>query len=444
MPDLAAVIIPVDIVHAIASDEQSQGWLGGARIDPESLYVVMSATLSSGVKPTAALPRLGMHRAVQEGDSTDKLLRWFRVGREFWDSFRPWQRSDRSALSAALGYQLPDGIEYICSVEPTEKTPKARAYCLLSKQNETHVFPLNIMVLYRPDPYRRLPAISVDRLSGKKVAIVGAGSGGGDLALQLASTGVGKLAVFDGERLEPPNLIRHQVTRRDLGRRKVSGITSNLKERDLPTQVTEYFTDVVVWANEFRSVLASESPDLIVCATDSRESRRFVNYCALQLGIPLVVAGILDDGRIGEVICCEPRSTACYECIRLELGAALEQPPSEGRPQIPYLGGEAQDLQSGTYRFDISIVSGLATRVALHVLDPESFEALPTNYLAWGREKTQYDPPFRFEFPLSVNYVTIPKRSDCPVCGVLSTELDGLDVNSRAAKILAEIDEIPA
>lgn len=443
MPDLGAVIVPADIVQAIAKDEQSQGWLGGARIDPESLYVVVSATLSAGVKQTVALPRLGTHRGFHEGDSTDNLLRWFRVGRGFWDTFKPWHKSKRSELSAALGHQLPEGLEYLCSVEPTDKSPKIRAYCLLSKQDETHVFPLNIMVLYRADPYRRLPEVSVDRLSGKKVAIVGAGSGGGDLAIQFASAGVGKLALFDGERLEPPNLVRHQVTRRDLGRRKVSGIASNLEERDFPTQVTEYFTDVVVWANEFRTNVAKESPDLIVCATDSRESRRFVNYCAIQLGIPLVIAGILDGGKIGEVIFCRPRSTACYECIRLELGAALEQPSSETRPQIPYLGGEAQDLQSGTYRFDISIVSGLATRVGLHVLDPDTFEALPTNYLVWGREKTEYDPPFRFEFPLSVNYVSIPRRSDCPVCSVLPDELHGLDINAHAAEILAKIDEIP-
>jgi len=443
MTDLAAVIIPADIVQAIATDEYAQGWLGGAHCDTDNLYVVVSATLSNGVKRTVALPRLGTHRGFEEGNSTDNLLRWFRVSRDFWDTFKPWQKSSRSELSATLGYLLPDGVEYLCSVEPTEKSPKIRAYCLLSKEDDTRVFPLNIMVLYRADPYRRLPPKSVERLSGKKVAIVGVGSGGGELAIQFASAGVGQLVLFDGERLEPPNLIRHQVTRRDLGRRKVSGIRSNLQERDLPTQVTEYFIDVVAWANEFRTALANESPDLIICATDSRESRRFVNYCAVQLGLPLVVAGILDDGRIGEVICCAPRSTACYECIRLELGTALEQPASDNRPQIPYLGGEAQDLQSGTYRFDISVVSGLATRVGLHVLDPDTFAALPTNYLVWGREKTEYEPPFRFEFPLSVNYVSMPKRSDCPVCGVLPRELTGLDIEARATEILTDIDEIP-
>jgi hypothetical protein len=138
MPDFGAVIIPADIVQAIASDAQSQGWLGGARIDADSLYVVVSATLSTGVKQTIALPRLATHRCFQEGDSTDNLLRWFRVGREFWDTYKPWHKSNRSALSTALGYQLPDGLEYLCSIEPTEKVPKIRAYCLLSKQDETH------------------------------------------------------------------------------------------------------------------------------------------------------------------------------------------------------------------------------------------------------------------------------------------------------------------
>lgn len=445
MPDIAAVIIPADIMFAIADDEQPLGWLGGAYLKRESLYIVTSAKLAEKVKQSPATPRLRLHRALQEGELKDELLRWFRVDQKFADTFTPWQLSNRVKLSETLGYVLSDGVEYICTVEATESTPKARAYCLISKQEETFVLPLDIMVLYRAEPYRRLAAATVESLSSKKIAIVGVGSGGGELAVQFASAGVGTLFVFDGERLEPANLIRHQLTRCDLGRRKVTAIATNLVERDLPTKVAEYFTDVVVWADEFRSSLAELKPDLIVCATDSRESRRFVNYCSAKLGIPLVIAGILDQGRIGEVLHYDPGKTACYECVRLELGAALEQPSAEGRPQIPYVGGEAEDLQSGAYRFDVSIVSGLATRIALHALAPEHFEALPTNYLVWGRERTEYNAPFHFDVPLSVNYVPLAKRSDCPVCGAPASELANLeDVEGRAAKILAEADEIPA
>ncbi len=443
MPDLGAVVIPADIALAIATDEQSQGTLGGARLESESLYLITSARLSSGQKQTASLARLESHRNFQEGESSDDLLRWFRIGHDFAEAFRPWRANDRARLIAAIGYTLPDGIEYICTVEPTEKMPKVRAYCLLSKGNETHLFPLQVSVLYRADPYRRLPKDSVERLGEKKVAIVGVGSGGGELAVQLACAGVGGLLVFDGDRLEPANLIRHQLTRRDLGRRKVSGLRSSLAERDLPTKVTEYFTDVIEWADDFRSALSMGRPDLVICATDSRESRRFVNCCAVKLGIPLIIAGILDNGRIGEVLSCEPQRTACYECARLELGAALEPPDSDQRPAMPYIGGEGADLQSGTYRFDVSIVSGLATRAALHLLDPLMFERLPANFLVWGREKTPYEPPFRFEYPLSVNYVAMPKRVDCPVCGMPAPELRDVDIEVRAAEILAEIDEIP-
>src|ERR1019366_4252032 len=109
--------------------------------------------------------------------------------------------------------------------------------------------------------------------------------------------------------------------------------------------------------------------------------------------------------------------SACYECVRLELGAALEKPSSDARAETPYVMGEAQDLQAAAHRFDVGLVASLTTRVALQVLEPKEFEAVPTNYLVWGRERTQHAAPFNFDLPLSVNYVPIAKRTDCPVCG---------------------------
>src|SRR4051794_17076733 len=118
MPDLGAVIFPADLAIAIAADERSQGWLGGARLESESLHVIVSAGLSAGRKKTVSIGRLQFHRSFQEGESSDELIRWFRVGREFGDTFKPWRASERATLSAAIGYQLPDGIEYICTIEP--------------------------------------------------------------------------------------------------------------------------------------------------------------------------------------------------------------------------------------------------------------------------------------------------------------------------------------
>jgi hypothetical protein len=84
----------------------------------------------------------------------------------------------------------------------------------------------------------------------------------------------------------------------------------------------------------------------------------------------------------------------------------------------------------------------LATRVALQVLDPKRYEEVPTNYIVWGREKGDYGAPFKFDLPLSLNYVPIARRLDCPVCGTPAAELNGLEIDEQYSSILASVDSV--
>jgi molybdopterin/thiamine biosynthesis adenylyltransferase len=302
-----------------------------------------------------------------------------------------------------------------------------------------------ILVPAAPEPYPRIPGNLTEALREKTVTIAGLGSGGGDIALNLACAGLGRLIFFDYDRLHPENYVRHALTKRDLGRLKTEGITDAIKERDLPTEVLAAGKGVIVWADEFRDSLKANRPDVMVCATDSRESRRFMNLCSIAFKIPLVIAGFLGAGRIGEVILVRPGVSACYECIRLELGAALEVPETEGLPPTPYLGSEEVDLLSAVQRFDIGFLSSLVTRAALQLLDPKAYPPLPTDYLVWGREAlNEYAPQFSFDLPLTLNYVPVPRRGDCPACGANPADLEGIDIDGKYSEILVSLGSLPA
>lgn len=56
----------------------------------------------------------------------------------------------------------------------------------------------------------------VGALSEARVLIAGCGSGGGQVALQLAMAGVRRFALFDSDVLEAENVIRHVCGRRYL------------------------------------------------------------------------------------------------------------------------------------------------------------------------------------------------------------------------------------
>jgi hypothetical protein len=444
MTDVGCLVLPVDLVFAVLEAPGSSGWFRGASIDSEHVFVATEAELGVETKRSVFYTQLMEHRAFQAGigERSEKLFRWVRVTRGSGTEVRDWRQVERAKLEAAFGGNVDDGASYVCTFESTDKTPRIRPLHVLAANDSAIALPLTLSIIFPPTPYARLPKELVENLAKKRVAIVGTGSGGAEIVLQLASTGLGSIAAFDGDRLEQSNYIRHILSRGDVGRTKVDALKTELMGRDLPTEVQALFEDVLFVADEFRKQLSEYKPDLLICATDSRESRRFINYCAVHLNIPLLIAGLIGGGRIGEVLFVSPRLTACYECVRTGLGALLEKPDSEGRNDAPYVGGEPQDMQSAVYRFDVSFIAGLTARVAMHVLEPTAFPGFPTNYLAWGREASSYPPPFNFEFPFTVNYVPIPKRPACPVCGDASLELRDVDISSAFSAILSGVNEV--
>jgi molybdopterin/thiamine biosynthesis adenylyltransferase len=445
--DFGVLIIPNDIVTATYQSSETTGWLSGSMLEFERLFLVTIASIGATRKVSSLLDDLVMHRAYQPllGAVKDNLLKWVKVETGFSKSFGPFRPHDTAELAAKLFMTAEElaheSSRYICVVEPGEKGPIVRAFMVHEKSGTTLLYRMDtVIVPESPAPFSRIPAELIDTLSNKRVDIVGLGSGGSEIALNLACAGVGFLDFFDEDRLQPENYIRHVLNRRDLGRNKVSGLLSDLRDRNLPTSVEIENIDVIFFADFFRGKLSENSPDLLICATDSRDSRRFLNACAVALRIPLIIAGILDAGRIGEAILILPYESACYECIRLELGTALEPSDSGDRPNTPYLSGEPIDLQAAVQRFDIDFVASLATRLALQVLDSERYPRLPTEYLVWGREKSnEHASPFSFDYPLSVNFVKTLRRADCPVCGDLATELEGIDIDERYEQIITEL-----
>jgi len=443
--------MPLDLAVAVAEAETTAGWFGGGTLQSEQVFAVTSAQIGTDTKYTGYFDQLFPHRSLDaiEGSFREKLAPWRKIRPDTIESYRPYQWFETTQLSSELSLEdteMGDNKICLCVIERYDEGPKVRAFLIESRADSSRLLPMEVIMVPRnPDPYVRIPAELIGALLDKRVTIIGAGSGGGEVALDLACAGVGQIVLFDDDRLHSENYIRHILTKREVGRMKIAGVKDAIRERCLPTKVTGHELNIVLWADKFRESLSENRPELVICATDSRDSRRLANVCCVVFGIPLVIAGILDAGRIGEILLVRPGESACYECIRMGLGATLETPESGERSLTPYAGGEEADLQFAVQRFDVGFVSSIATRVALQVLDPSSYGRLPADYLIWGREKSaEYSDPFRFEHPLSLNYVPLSKRDDCPVCGLPNTDLEGLDIDEEFAEIIADLGKLPA
>jgi hypothetical protein len=158
-------------------------------------------------------------------------------------------------------------------------------------------------------------------LSAATAMVVGVGSIGAAAAIDLATYGVGRLIVVDPGRLGVHNLIRHVSDVDAVGRPKVTALEAQLNKLRPETIVEAVTADVINDADLIRGLLTRT--DVVLCAADGVASRRVVSHLARRAKIDAVLACVLEDGAVGEVIRLRPwPGHGCLLCRRRHLEEA--------------------------------------------------------------------------------------------------------------------------
>jgi molybdopterin/thiamine biosynthesis adenylyltransferase len=227
--------------------------------------------------------------------------------------------------------------------------------------------------------------ISPESLAGKVVVQVGLGSGGAPVCDHLTMNGVRRWFLYDPDRLEPLNLIKHPRGRSDLGRLKVDIQRDWIVDRNPEAEVTVRPQDVFK-AEELRQDLSGA--DLVLCCADKRAVRLFLNALAIEFKKPCVTASVYRQGFGGEVHAYVPGSTGCFECMErfadsagLNVDGTLKL-TSEEQQQV--YGLSVQEFRASGLSIDIQTISALQARLALDILlasAPLKPTPLPCNWL---------------------------------------------------------------
>jgi len=155
--------------------------------------------------------------------------------------------------------------------------------------------------------------LETDVLAKKSVGIVGLGSGGSPIAVELAKAGVGKFVLIDFDRIELSNVARHICGINDLGRFKTHAVRGAIRQKNPYADVTTLELDVT----KHRSVCmeALSHVDLIVAASDNDRSRFFLNEVALKHRIPAIFGRAITRAAGGDVMRVRPFEGPCYSCL---------------------------------------------------------------------------------------------------------------------------------
>jgi len=259
----------------------------------------------------------------------------------------------------------------------------------------------------------------ISELALASVALVGCGSIGGAAAEALARFGVGTVHLIDPDRLRWHNILRHILGPESVGSHKASALSRELTKRWPGQDFRAHKVDVVTSAHEIRPIFGDV--DLIICTADGIAARRVVSHLARRARTPAVLACVLDNGAVGEVIRFRPTPTfGCLLCLRAELESSGSI-DAEAIQELDYGTGQVH-LPMTAVPPDLHFVGALAAKVAvatlLESLHGDHTQRVPNEYAILGlRPSGDLAPPFDLDRAGSITWRSLPApRAKCPTC----------------------------
>ncbi len=198
-------------------------------------------------------------------------------------------------------------------------------------------------------------------LLDRSVVIFGQGAIGSHLSEWLASSGLGRLHLVDGERLRPGDVVRHAGPRAAAGAPKV--VTMDFVARQRAPWVTVDWSPATWSPAEIRPLLEGRS--LVIDAVGEEPFTAQLSRLAQSAGVPLLSIALYRGGFIARARLYTPGGVAIHERT-----AAEHFPPIPAGPQEPATTWETGCAAPVNNAPPVSVVSAaaLASRLAVEVL----------------------------------------------------------------------------
>lgn len=274
---------------------------------------------------------------------------------------------------------------------------------------------VEVMSLHSLDS-RRAGILGEAALSGKRVGLVGCGSVGSAIAVELAKAGVGRFLAVDPASLDVPNVSRHACCLRHVGRQKAVALADVLHERGASA------VPIVSDLSDNGAAEALRDTDLLVVATDSPRVQFRMNEMALEYAVTAIFPQAYERACGGEVFILTPGQGPCLFCATGFRAGVSEAPFPVGGGQA-YQSADANQLTAEPgLGVDISYLAAVAASYALAALLPSgSRKALLADdkrlVLVHGGSQPQEEFAEIFRRPFEHLAVGVNRPEPCPVCG---------------------------
>lgn len=239
------------------------------------------------------------------------------------------------------------------------------------------------------------------RLKQLRVALIGLGGIGSNVAVALAELGVGALTAIDFDNVELSNLNRQVLySTPEVGEPKATVAQRRMKAFN-PEVNFRAISGRINSADDVRSFLDIAEPDVVFCLADKPNGYidHWVNEVCVPRRLPVFAGGIF--AGIGNAYCVLPGG-ACYAC---RVDAEIEQAPQLAE-EVSYIRQTEFNVSNGamgpTCMFHAYFLTYEMLRHVFELSEPLTANAL-----------------FEIDFlTFEQTFTTFERRPSCTVCGV--------------------------
>jgi molybdopterin-synthase adenylyltransferase len=207
-----------------------------------------------------------------------------------------------------------------------------------------------------------------ERLLAASALVIGAGGLGSPALLYLASSGIGRITIVDGDTVELTNLQRQVVHRNEsIGEPKALSAAATLRAINPDIQVDA----LVERVGPDRLAALVRDADVVLDCSDNFATRHALNRACIAASKPLVSgAGIRFDGQVA-VFDLRDASAPCYHCLFPETDESSEERCATLGVFAPLVGliGTMQAQEA------IKVVAGIGESLAGRLLIYEALAA---------------------------------------------------------------------
>ena len=284
--------------------------------------------------------------------------------------------------------------------------------------------------------------LEVDILRDKRVMIVGLGSFGSQIAVELAKAGVGSFSLMDFDRVEIHNLSRHTATVDDLGRLKTNVIREAILGKNPYARVDQFPVNI----NEDLPLLYEEvgKADLVICATDNNTSRFNISKALVEKGKVSIFGRAITRAEGGDVFRYRPGGP-CYCCLVGEGGLQEEEISDvasarrDGRIAAYVSPEDAEAMAQVGLSSDIEPICNMMVKLALVELSRGRESGISSldgelvyDYYMWANRRERHyanwkPMPAAGGMPTILRWygARIAKEENCPICSDAISLADG-------------------